>query len=370
MPIKGYGVWVATPTVFTAERTGRSPHGNLIFTDGSTKYKQLSSAINVKSTGTDSRLVYWSNRDFQHAITQKLQSLDKGFHPIAGSSDQGPDGIALDILRGNLVDLNKGTILPTNAEGPDNDIVDHLTEIFSDAITAKATVYLWGQQYSPTPNGIHDIHMNQGNSGKASWTRDNGIYQDGSFMLKYPDGHWEAVFLAFASQATKTDDGGQPERNAKTFAQLLNDPAQSDTRQNQDNRGQQEGHAQRGHQGHHGHHGHAGHGKHHELSRFATESPSKSSPITAGVTTHDDTKLAGHVRVHDAEQKRDMKGWSVIDQDGRSHGLTSAEAHSISEGDPVDLQDLPLRPEGGSISLKDAEGKLVSEVVYSKFLKE
>lgn len=366
MPIKGYGVWVATPTVFTAERTGKSPHGNLIFDDGSTKYKQLSSAINVKSTGTDSRLVYWSNRNFQHAITQKLQSLDKGFHSIAGS-DQGPDGIALDLLRGNLVDLTKGTILSTNVDGPDNDIVDHLTEIFSDAITAKATVYLWGQQYSPTPDGIHDIHMNQGNSGKSSWTKDNGIYQDGSFMLKYPDGHWEAVFLAFASQATKTDDEGQPESNAETFAQLLNAPAQSDS---QKTSGQQEGQAQRGHQAHHGHHGHAKHGRHRELSHFATKTPSKSSPITVGVTTRDSIKSASHVRVHDAEQKRDMKGWSVIDQDGRSHGLTSAEAHAISDGDPVDLQDLSLRPEGGSVSLKDAEGKLVSEIVYSKFLKD
>ncbi|KAL1854489.1 hypothetical protein Daus18300_011410 [Diaporthe australafricana] len=358
MPITGYGVWVATPTVFTSERTGKSPHGSLVFDDGSTKYKQLSSAINVKSTGTDSRLVYWSNRNFQHAITQKLQDVDMGFHAITGS-DQGPNGIALDLLRGDLVDLTKGTILSTNVDGPDNDIVDHLTEIFSDAITAKATVYLWGQQYSPTPDGIHDIHMNQGNSGKASWTKDNGIYQDGSFMLKYPDGHWEAVFLAFASQATKTDDGGQPESNAETFARLLSAPAQNDKQQTS---GQQEVHTQQGHQHHHR--------KHHELSQYAIESRSKASPITVSFTTQDEGKSAGHVRVHDAEQKRDMKGWSVIDHHGGSHGLTGAEAHAISNGDPVDLQDLSLRPEGGVVSLKDAEGKLVSEVVYSKFLKK
>lgn len=353
MPIKGYGVWVATPTVFTSERTGKSPHGSLIFDDGSTKYKQLSSAINVKSTGTDSRLVYWSNRDFQHAITQKLQDVDMGFHSITGS-DQGPNGIALDLLRGDLVDLTKGTILSTNVDGPDNDIVDHLTEIFSDAVTAKATVYLWGQQYSPTPDGIHDIHMNQGNSGKASWTKNNGIYQDGSFMLKYPDGHWEAVFLAFASQATKTDDGGQPESDAETFAQLLDASAK---------RGKQQTDSQQVH------HGHGKHGKkHHELSRFAIDSPFKASPITVGITPHVKGKMPSHVRVHDPELKRDMKGWSVTDQDGTSHSLTSAEAEAIGTGEAVDLQNLVLRPDGGSVSLKDAEGKLVSEIVYSKFL--
>ncbi|ORY68456.1 uncharacterized protein BCR38DRAFT_423312 [Pseudomassariella vexata] len=221
MPLEhAYGIWVATPTAFTSERTGKSPHGSLIFDDGLGKYKRLSAAINVKSLSSDTQLVYWSNISFQHPITAKLQDLAKGFHAITGS-DQGPNGFALDLLRGNLVDLKQGTVLSTNVDGADNDIVDKLTDIFSRAVDAKATVYLWGEQYSPTPDGIHDIHMNQGNYGEASWTKENGIYQDGSFMLKYPDGHWEAVFIAFASQYTETDDEGQPEKGADTFAQLL-----------------------------------------------------------------------------------------------------------------------------------------------------
>jgi uncharacterized protein YukJ len=48
--------------------------------------------------------------------------------------------------------------------------------------------------------------MNQGSPGF-----DNGVGQDGAFLLRFPDEHWEAVFLAFASQRIPTDDtSGDP----------------------------------------------------------------------------------------------------------------------------------------------------------------
>ncbi|MFY4703060.1 DUF2278 family protein [Burkholderia glumae] len=50
--------------------------------------------------------------------------------------------------------------------------------------------------------------MNQGNSG--SYKKDNGVYQDGCLMLRYPDGSWLAVFIAFQSQTFDTDDHGNP----------------------------------------------------------------------------------------------------------------------------------------------------------------
>src|SRR6185503_559346 len=64
-------------------------------------------------------------------------------------------------------------------------------------------------------NGIHDIHMNQGNVGQ--FTSDDGVWQDGALMIHVPatlaaDGstlspeQWVAVFLAFQSQAWHTDD--------------------------------------------------------------------------------------------------------------------------------------------------------------------
>ncbi|HWJ25509.1 MAG TPA: DUF2278 family protein, partial [Flavisolibacter sp.] len=58
-------------------------------------------------------------------------------------------------------------------------------------------------------NGIHDIHMNQGDHGQNSHA--NGIWQDGALFIDYPDeNRWIAMFLRFQSQSTKTDKNGNP----------------------------------------------------------------------------------------------------------------------------------------------------------------
>lgn len=81
-------------------------------------------------------------------------------------------------------------------------------------------VYAFGEKWGPEKgkkdqyfkfvpgNGIHDIHMNQGNGGK--YKKDNGTYQDGGLVFQYPNGKWQAFFFAFQSQTFDTDDRGNP----------------------------------------------------------------------------------------------------------------------------------------------------------------
>ena len=79
------------------------------------------------------------------------------------------------------------------------------------------TLYAFGQKWGPENNkedkyfhflpgnGIHDIHMNQGNAG--SFQRDNGVWQDGGLLIHYPSrNQWVGIFLAFQSQSFHTDD--------------------------------------------------------------------------------------------------------------------------------------------------------------------
>ncbi|EME40872.1 hypothetical protein DOTSEDRAFT_74431 [Dothistroma septosporum NZE10] len=216
---KAYGVWVANPVSYDAQtprQDSKSPHIILKFNDGSSSGE---ADINVKSTDKDTRLVYWVNRQFSHPIIDSLANLDLGLQTIVGSD--GSSDIALDFQRTQpaLLDINQGEVLPAYAQGPNNDILDELEPILTQAIQEKATIYLFGQSYhdSDGKSGIHDIHMNQGNGGGYS----NKIYSDGSFMVKFNDGHWEAVFLAFASQSLPTDDRGDPTANAETFEQRL-----------------------------------------------------------------------------------------------------------------------------------------------------
>jgi uncharacterized protein YukJ len=43
-------------------------------------------------------------------------------------------------------------------------------------------------------NGVHDIHMNQGNS--QEFRRDDGVWQDGALLLPYPtQDQWVGGFL-------------------------------------------------------------------------------------------------------------------------------------------------------------------------------
>jgi hypothetical protein len=78
-------------------------------------------------------------------------------------------------------------------------------------------VYAFGERWGPEQdkrdkifgflpgNGIHDIHMNQGNH--PQFAQDDGVWQDGALVFRFPTtDQWAAVFLAFQSQAWHTDD--------------------------------------------------------------------------------------------------------------------------------------------------------------------
>jgi hypothetical protein len=81
-------------------------------------------------------------------------------------------------------------------------------------------IYAFGEPWGPEPqkaddyfgflpgNGIHDIHMNQGNP-PGPFARDNGPWQDGGLIFEFPnEQQWVAVFLKFESQAWHSDDAG------------------------------------------------------------------------------------------------------------------------------------------------------------------
>lgn len=217
--IKDYGVYKGTPTSFDAQtlQQDSSPHIYLKFNDGSSTEKEA--AINVASTDSDHRLVYWLHRTWSHPLTTTLTPLANGF--TAGSTSA---SLRLDFLRTTpaLLTLAEGRVLPNSASGTNNDILDQLEPILNDAISAKAAVYIFGSNYG---TGIDDVHMNQGSGPQY----DNAVGSDGALIFHYPtDGHWEAVFLAFASQEVPTNDTtGAAESGATALADIAKGTAAS-----------------------------------------------------------------------------------------------------------------------------------------------
>jgi uncharacterized protein YukJ len=211
MTIKNYGVWVGTPVHYNSPRSGdASPHLDLKFEDNNGSWV---ANINVRSTDkSDSRLVYWMVRNFQNDdLTNEITRKGDGYHPLG-------QGQGLDYIRGGLISLSDGEILPYSQQPQNDTTLGVLEPILKDAITNKATIYLFGSQYvdGPRKKGIHDIHMNQGSLPKY----ENGVGQDGGFFLQFPDGHWEAVLLAFASQTIQSDDSGAAVQGAQTLGDV------------------------------------------------------------------------------------------------------------------------------------------------------
>ncbi|KAL5338381.1 hypothetical protein BJX70DRAFT_366919 [Aspergillus crustosus] len=221
MPVNQYGIWKGRAVRYTVEHhedDPRSPHLSLYFhdhEDGEPEHdpsfrrpdKQIPglcrAAINVKSGDSrDSRLVYWVNHQIDlNPLIDKLARLEMGFHPM---DKREPKEFGLDYIRNSLFNTTNGRLLPHDIPGQFNDIIDVLEPNIKQAVEENAEVYMFGSRFT-TGNGIHNIHMNQGNS--RQYREDDGVYQDGSLIFHFKaSGEWLGVFLAFASQAVHTDD--------------------------------------------------------------------------------------------------------------------------------------------------------------------
>jgi uncharacterized protein YukJ len=211
MPLKNYGVLVGR--VVDARREGGrdSPHYQIEVDGGGTRYRV---AVNVLSQMAPSELLFLAEENLRHPMLPSLAALPDGVTTIA----RAPGGTALDYIRANLFDRRVMRPLPATEPGPDNDLADMLDHYVTRAGNDRnARIFAFGERWGPengnpdkifgfTPgNGMHDIHMNQGNSGP--FVADDGVWQDGGLLVHFPDpDQWVGVFLAFQSQAWHTDD--------------------------------------------------------------------------------------------------------------------------------------------------------------------
>jgi uncharacterized protein YukJ len=212
MALDGYGVLAARALQTAREDGTPTPHLHLHLLDANDEHWRA--AINVESREPPSELLYRVDDDFRHPVTAALADLPAGWHPL----EPGAEGPHLDYVRDALVDRASMRLLPASLAGPDNDLADLLHHWLRRAVADPlATVFVFGQRFGPeagtadtvfgfTPaSGVHDIHMNQGNV--PPFDRDNGVRQDGAVLVRLARvARWVAIFLAFQSQAFRTDD--------------------------------------------------------------------------------------------------------------------------------------------------------------------
>ena len=211
MGLERYGVLRGRVVASRREDDRDSPHYQVQVSAAGTDYRI---AVNVLSQLRPSELLFLIDENFRHPLTQKLDALAEGFTLLAKRPDSG----SLDFIRGNLFNHLDMRSLPHSLPGEDNDLSDRLAHYVDRAAREPdAIIYAFGERWGPEEgkrdkifdfepgNGVHDIHMNQGNH--PDFQRDDGVWQDGGLILRFPaTNQWVAIFLAFQSQAWHTDD--------------------------------------------------------------------------------------------------------------------------------------------------------------------
>jgi len=209
MPIPNYSVLKGDPIsgqlVF-----GRSPHYQIQVKTGDAT---VTVAINVQSLD-QSEVLYVVDHAFEPASEADLLALPVGLTQLQSQ----PGGLALDFVRSQIkgapmVTRDQMALLPMSSQagGRHNDLNNEVVDLLNRAVEdADGTIYAFGSSYADPGGvqGIHDIHMNQGNP-PHNHDGDNGIWQDGAILMNLPAVKtWIAIFIAFQTQIWNTDDYG------------------------------------------------------------------------------------------------------------------------------------------------------------------
>jgi hypothetical protein len=268
MPLPQYGVAIGTYVSFQRDpqhQYGQWYHGHLTINTPQGSYQ---SALDV-DTPSGVGVSYRTSVGLAQSVLGPVAALANGWHPLASTSTSG----AVDYLRSPylqdlifrrpfpylrspLVEYPAGPHLPPNpppgpldAPPPEARTVraipdwattaydrflklsgrvvidlpfltlfrpwvpstgDNALSVLEGQFPGSTRIYLFGEHYEDGTNGVHDVHMNQGDPPGSQWYASDGIWQDGAVFVERPNGTLFCWQVMFNSQSTHTDDHGHP----------------------------------------------------------------------------------------------------------------------------------------------------------------
>jgi uncharacterized protein YukJ len=173
---------------------GQWPHYHVHVQAGAAVFD---SAINLKSL-TNIQIEYRCRSFVDEALFAGIIALADGMHPLAQNSMSG----ALDYVRHPGITGDTGWILQSG---------NNLIQVFQSQLTNVQRLYIFGAEYA-THDGVHDVHMNQGDPDGSSFQHLDGIWQDGGVIFQYglPQPRLDVLQIKFETQSLHTDDQGHP----------------------------------------------------------------------------------------------------------------------------------------------------------------
>jgi len=215
MPLPNYGVLCGTFDHFTKENPdnfGKWYHG---FIYVNTPNGIFECAVDVNSpTGN---FEYMMLGGLDKNMFTNISGLSNGYHELPRNPSSG----AIDYVRSPFVNQAKGclaliltfwnSIFGSNKKvwtiNAGTDALDKLQNM----LTGSQRVFVFGAPYTYGGNGVHDIHMNQGDPPGSQWYPANGIWQDGCVIVDKPgEDKLFGYFGKFVNQSLNTDNNGNP----------------------------------------------------------------------------------------------------------------------------------------------------------------
>jgi uncharacterized protein YukJ len=227
MPIQSYSVLAGDP-VGGKVVSGASAHYQITMNAAKGPFTV---AVNIQSVD-GSEVLYAIEENFTPPDLTGLVALPMGMTALKSQ----PGGLALDFVRSQvngkaMITKPQMTLLPKASttkglSGQDATVQAAKVAALKNAVVTllnmtiadkDGVIYAFGSAYADSGkvDGIHDIHMNQGNpvggGSGGGFGGDNGIWQDGALMIHLPASNtWTAVFIAFQTESWNTDSQGNP----------------------------------------------------------------------------------------------------------------------------------------------------------------
>lgn len=92
---------------------------------------------------------------------------------------------------------------------------DNALDALAPLLAGATRIYLFGQEYTDGTNGVHDVHLNQGDPIGSDFSASNGSWQDGCVACQRADGSVTIWQVKFNTQVLTTDANGHPRPVAK-----------------------------------------------------------------------------------------------------------------------------------------------------------
>ncbi|MBM3735564.1 MAG: DUF2278 family protein [Acidobacteria bacterium] len=176
----------------------QSPHFTIfVEADG----RRIRCPVNVRSTDK-SEVWFKFVEDLRHPVVDELRLMDEG---IVRDPER---RLRLDFIREPLFDRLTMRQLPFTGPLPQDDLQDRIAVFAEQArVNREADLFVFGEVFGGGGGqGVHDIHMNQGNN--QQHRSSDGVFQDGALIFRFPSTGWLGFFTAFNSQVWATDNDG------------------------------------------------------------------------------------------------------------------------------------------------------------------